>query len=144
MGLDRIFGISGSALNAQTTRLNTIASNLANAGSVANNEKDAFRAKRTVFQAVLDQQFKDTEGKSTPYNGGVRIASLVDDPSPIRKVYEPGSPVADKEGYIYTGNVNEMTEMVEMMAASRSYQNNVEVVNTARQLMMRTVDIIRS
>jgi flagellar basal-body rod protein FlgC len=111
---------------------------------VANNEKDAFRAKRTVFQAVLDQQFKDTEGKSTPYNGGVRIASLVDDPSPIRKVYEPGSPVADKEGYIYTGNVNEMTEMVEMMAASRSYQNNVEVVNTARQLMMRTVDIIRS
>lgn len=142
MGLDRVFGIAGSALNAQTTRLNTIASNLANASSVASNEKDAFRAKRTVFQAVLDDQMKGSQ--EAPYTGGVRITNLIDDPSPIRKVYEPGSPVADKDGYIYTGNVNEMTEMVEMMAASRSYQNNVEVVNTARQLLLRTVDVIRS
>ncbi len=140
MGIDRIFGVAGSALNAQTTRLNTVASNLANAGSVAGSEQDAFRAKRTVFKAVLESQ----QGKANPNVGGVAVSSLTDDPSPVRRVYEPGSPMADKEGYIYASNVNEMTEMVEMMAASRSYQNNVEVVNTARQLMMRTIDIIRS
>jgi flagellar basal-body rod protein FlgC len=141
MGLDRIFGVAGSALNAQTSRLNTIASNLANANSVASTEKDAFRAKRTVFKAVLEEQMG---GQAGPYSGGVKIESLTDDPSPVRRVYEPGSPMADKDGYIYASNVNEMTEMVEMMAASRSYQNNVEVVNTARQLMMRTIDIVRS
>jgi flagellar basal-body rod protein FlgC len=76
--------------------------------------------------------------------GGIKVEKLIDDPSPIRKISEPGNPVADKDGYIYLSNVNEMTEMVEMMAASRSYQNNVEVVNTTRQLMMRTVDMIKS
>jgi flagellar basal-body rod protein FlgC len=144
MGLDRIFGVAGSALNAQTSRLNTIASNLANANSVASSEQDAFRAKRTVFKAVLDEQIGSQGGQAGPYTGGVKIQSLTDDPSPVRRVYEPGSPMADKEGYVYASNVNEMTEMVEMMAASRSYQNNVEVVNTARQLMMRTLDIVRS
>lgn len=141
MSIDRIFGVAGSALNAQTTRLNTIASNLANAGSVAGSEKDAFRAKRAVFKTVLDEQ----RGlQAAPHAGGVKVDGLADDPSPVRRVYEPTSPLADKEGYVYSSNVNEMTEMVEMMAASRSYQNNVEVVNTARQLMMRTIDIIRS
>ena len=76
--------------------------------------------------------------------GGIKVEKLIDDPSPIRKMSEPGNPLADKDGYIYLSNVNEMTEMVEMMAASRSYQNNVEVVNTTRQLMMRTVDMIKS
>jgi len=76
--------------------------------------------------------------------GGIKVEKLIDDPSPIRKMSEPGNPVADKDGYIYLSNVNEMTEMVEMMAASRSYQNNVEVVNTTRQLMMRTIDIIKN
>ena len=140
MAIDRIFGVAGSALNAQTSRLNTIASNLANASSVAGSEKEAFRAKRTVFKAVLQEQ----QGQTNPNTGGVKVESLTDDPSPVRRVYEPTSPMADKEGYVYASNVNEMTEMVEMMAASRSYQNNVEVVNTARQLMMRTLDIVRS
>jgi flagellar basal-body rod protein FlgC len=76
--------------------------------------------------------------------GGIRVDKIIDDPAPIRKMSEPGNPLADKNGYIYLSNVNEMTEMVEMMAASRSYQNNVEVVNTTRQLMMRTVDMIKS
>ena len=140
MAIDRIFGVAGSALNAQTSRLNTIASNLANASSVAGSEKEAFRAKRTVFKAVLQEQ----QGQTNPNTGGVKVESLTDDPSPVRRVYEPTSPMADKEGYVHASNVNEMTEMVEMMAAARSYQNNVEVVNTARQLMMRTIDIIRS
>ena len=119
-----------------------MASNLANAGTGAGSEQDAFKAKRTVFKALVDQQLAG-QGKTNPNNGGVKVAMLTDDPKPVLRVYEPGNPMADKQGYVYGSNVNEMTEMVEMMAASRSYQNNVEVVNTARQLMMRTIDVLR-
>jgi flagellar basal-body rod protein FlgC len=141
MALDNIFGIAGSALNAQTTRMNATASNLANAGSVAGTEKDAFRGKRAVFKTILEMQ----QGKQpSDNNGGVKVTSLTDDPAPITRMSDPGNPAADKDGYVYLSNVNEMTEMVEMMAAARSYQNNVEVINTARQLMMRTLDIIKS
>jgi flagellar basal-body rod protein FlgC len=141
MALDRIFNIAGSALNAQTTRMNTTASNLANSGTVTGKENEAFRAKRTVFKTILEQQQKPHE---QGFAGGVRIEKITDDPSPIRKMSEPNNPMADKDGYVYLANVNEMTEMVEMMAASRSYQNNVEVVNTTRQLMMRTIDVIKN
>jgi flagellar basal-body rod protein FlgC len=141
MSLDRIFNIAGSAMNAQTTRMNTTASNLANAGTVTGKENEAFRAKRTVFKAILEQQQKPHENG---FAGGVRIEGIQDDPSPIRKMSEPGNPMADKDGYVYLANVNEMTEMVEMMAAARSYQNNVEVVNTTRQMLMRTIDIIKT
>jgi len=141
MALDSIFGIAGSALNAQTTRMNATASNLANAGSVAGTEKEAFRGKRAVFRTILDMQMGTKPADNT---GGVKIDSLIDDPAPITRMSDPGNPAADKDGYVYLSNVNEMTEMVEMMAAARSYQNNVEVINTARQLMMRTLDIIKS
>jgi flagellar basal-body rod protein FlgC len=139
MALEDIFGVAGSALNAQTTRMNTTASNLANAATVAGSEDGAFRAKRAVFKSILADQMGGGDS-----GGGIKVDKLIDDPSPIRKMSEPGNPLADKEGYIYLSNVNEMTEMVEMMAASRSYQNNVEVVNTTRQLMMRTIDIIKN
>ena len=139
MALEDIFSVAGSALNAQTTRMNTTASNLANAATVAGSEEGAFRAKRAVFKSILADQMGGGDS-----GGGIKVDKLIDDPSPIRKMSEPGNPLADKEGYIYLSNVNEMTEMVEMMAASRSYQNNVEVVNTTRQLMMRTVDMIKS
>ncbi len=141
MSFEKIFGIGGSALNAQTIRMNTIASNLANSGTVAGTDKDAFRAKRPVFKTVMEEQAVQ---RDLNYKGGVKVENLLDDPSPIRKVADPGNPVADKDGFVYLSNVNEMTEMVEMMAASRSYQNNVEVINTARQLMLRTLDITRS
>jgi flagellar basal-body rod protein FlgC len=141
MSLDRIFNIAGSAMNAQTTRMNTTASNLANAGTVTGKENEAFRAKRTVFKTILEQQQKPHENG---FAGGGRIEGIQDDPSPIRKMSEPGNPMADKDGYVYLANVNEMTEMVEMMAAARSYQNNVEVVNTTRQMLMRTIDIIKT
>jgi flagellar basal-body rod protein FlgC len=141
MSLDRIFNIAGSALNAQTTRMNTTASNLANAGTVSGNEGEAFRAKRAMFKTILQEQQKPHE---QGYAGGVRIEKLTDDPSPIRKMSDPSNPMADKDGYVYLANVNEMTEMVEMMAAARSYQNNVEVVNTTKQMMMRTIDIIKT
>ena len=141
MALDQIFGIAGSALNAQTVRMNTIASNLANAGTVAGSDQDAFRAKRTVFKAIMDQQGSPQDSS---YQGGVNVKEISNDPSPVRRLLDPGNPLADKDGYVYTSNVNEMGEMVDMMAASRSYQNNVEVINTARQLMMRTLEITKA
>ena len=76
--------------------------------------------------------------------GGVKVDGLMSDPAPIIKIQQPGHPLADKEGFIYQSNVNEMGEMIDMMAASRSYQNNIEVINTARQLMMRTIDSIKN
>ena len=141
MAIDKIFGIAGSALNAQSTRMNTIASNLANAGTVAGSEKEAFRAKRPVFKTVMEER---AQQRDLNFKGGVKVQQISLDPTPVRRVSDPSNPAADKDGYVYLSNVNEMTEMVEMMAASRSYQNNVEVVNTARQLMLRTLDITRS
>ncbi len=141
MALDNIFGIAGSALNAQTVRMNATASNLANAGTVAGSDKDAFRGKRVTFKAIMDAQTASVDQSNM---GGVKVAGISDDPKSISRMQDPGNPSADKDGYVYLSNVNEMSEMVEMMAAARSYQNNVEVVNTARQLMMRTLDIIKS
>lgn len=141
MALDNLFGIAGSALNAQSARMNTTASNLANAGTVSGSEKDAFRAKRVVFKTIMEQQISKGDLGN---QGGVWVSGINDDPKPISRMSAPENPSADKDGYVYLSNVNEMTEMVEMMAAARSYQNNVEVVNTARQLMLRTLDIIKS
>ena len=141
MALDNIFGIAGTALNAQLTRMNATASNLANAGTVAGTEKEAFRAKRAVFKALVDEQQTHA---GAPYVGGVKISHVADDSSPPVKVSDPKNPLADKDGYVYKSNVSEVTEMVEMMAAARSYQNNVEVINTARQLLSRTLEITKA
>ncbi len=140
MAMDNIFSIAGSALNAQTVRMNATASNLANASAVAGSEASAFRAKRVTFKTIMEQLPNSPEANK----GGVKVAGITDDPKPISRMSDPGNPAADKEGYVYLANVNEMTEMVEMMAAARSYQNNVEVVNTARQLTLRTLDIIKN
>ena len=141
MSMDNIFGIAGSALNAQLTRMNATASNLANAGTVSNSEKEAFRGKRPVFKALMDEEMTNA---GAPYVGGVKIDRMVDDASPPRRVSDPKNPLADENGYVYQSNVSEVTEMVEMMAAARSYQNNVEVINTAKQLMMRTLDVTKA
>ena len=141
MALEHMFGIAGTALNAQTVRMNASASNLSNAGTVSGTDKDAFRAKRTEFKTILAQQ---AGAANDGLSGGVKVSRITDDPKPVARMSDPGNPAADKDGYVYLSNVNEMTEMVEMMAASRSYQNNVEVINTARQLMARTLDIIKS
>ena len=139
--LKNIFSIAGTALSAQTIRMNTTASNLANAGSVSPTEAEAFRAKRPVFRALVDQADLNA-GFNTL--GGVKVKEVVDSTEPVRKVHDPGNPEANDEGFIFLSNVNEVTEMVEMVAASRSFQNNVEVVTTARQLMMRTLDITKA
>jgi flagellar basal-body rod protein FlgC len=141
MALEDIFNTAGSALNAQTTRMNTTASNLANAGTVAGSEEEAFRGKKPLFKALMNEHMTHAGAQ---FVGGVKVDRIVNDPTPVKKVWEPGNPLADKEGYVFHSNVNEMSEMVDMMAASRAYQNNVEVVNTARQLMSRTLDIIKS
>jgi len=141
MALDSILGIAGTALNAQMTRMNATASNLANAGTVSSTEKDAFRAKRPVFQALMDEQMTHS---GAAYVGGVKVAKIANDQAPPQRVSDPNNPLADKDGYVYKSNISEVTEMVEMMAAARSYQNNVEVINTARQLMMRTLDITKA
>jgi flagellar basal-body rod protein FlgC len=141
MSIDNIFGIGGTALNAQLVRMNNTASNLANAGTTAATEKEAYRGKRTVFKALMDEEMIHA---GAPYVGGVKVDKIVDDSKPIPRVYDPNNPLADRDGFVYQANVNEVTEMVDLMAASRSYQNNVEVVNTARELMMRTIDMIKA
>ncbi|MFD0668481.1 flagellar basal body rod protein FlgC [Ramlibacter sp. MAHUQ-53] len=141
MAFDTIIGAAGSALNAQLTRLNATASNLANAGTMAATEAEAFRAKRPVFKALVEEQMAQA---GSPYKGGVKIDRMVDDPAAPRMVYQPSNPLANKDGYVFQSNVSEVSEMVEMMAAARSYQNNVEVINTARQLMSRTLDITKA
>jgi len=141
MSLNNIFGIAGTALNAQMVRMNATASNMANSGTIASSEADAFKAKRPVFETLLNQQMT-TQGAQ--FVGGVRVSGMVDDNTPNQKLHDPGNPKADKDGFVYVSNVNEVTEMVDMMGAARSYQNNVEVVNTARQLMMRTLDITKA
>ena len=141
MSFENIFGVAGTALNAQITRMNATASNLANAGAVAGSEKEAFRAKRAVFKTLMEEQQTHA---GAAYVGGVKVDRIEDDKAPARRVSDPSNPLADKDGYVYKSNVSEVTEMVEMMAAARSYQNNVEVINTARQLMMRTLDITKA
>ena len=141
MGLHNIFGVASTALNAQLTRMNATASNLANASSVSSTEEGAFRGKRAVFKALVDDAMTHA---GAPYVGGVKVHQVVDDKAPVRRIADPTNPLADANGYVYQSNVSEVTEMVEMMAAGRSYQNNVEVINTARQLMMRTLDITRT
>lgn len=138
MALEQMFGIAGSALNAQTSRMNASAANLANAGVTAGSEKEAFRAKRVEFKTIMEKQAANGTA------GGVMVAKTTDDAKPLPRMSDPGNPKADKDGFVYLSNVSEMSEMVDMMAAARSYQNNVEVVNTARQLMMRTLDMIKS
>ena len=139
--LKNIFEIAGTALTAQTIRMNTTASNLANAGTVSSSEEAAYRAKRPVFRALVDQADLNA-GFNTL--GGVKVKAVVDSTEPVRKVHDPGNPEANDEGFVFLSNVNEVTEMVDMVASSRSFQNNVEVVTTARQLMMRTLEITKA
>lgn len=140
MSLFRVFGISGSALQAQSVRLNTTASNLANADSVAATPEAAYRAKHPVFQAIEPA----TAGTPSPAGNpgaAVRVAGVIESVDAPERRYQPGHPLADAEGYVYTPRVNVVDEMVNMISASRSYQNDVEVMKTARDLMLATLKI---
>lgn len=132
MSFYRIFDVAASSLTAQNVRLNTIASNMANMDSVAQDEARAYRAKQVVFSSMLDQvSYPDALQ-------GVKVQQIVDSNASVRKEYQPSHPLADGDGYIYYSNVNAVEEMANMISASRSYQNNLEVINTAKQMLLRT------
>ena len=131
MSLFAIFDIAGSAMSAQSVRLNTTASNLANSEVVSGSEQQAYRARQPVFATVLDHMNREV--------AGVRVIRIVEDSSPVHKEYAPDNPLADEEGYIYKPNVNVVEEMANMISASRAYQNSVEVLNTSKQLLLNTL-----
>lgn len=132
MSMLGIFDIAGSALAAQSQRLNVSASNMANSDSVTGPDGQPYKAKQVVFQVDA------APGQET---GGVKVAQIVDDPAPMRMVYEPGNPMADAKGYVQMPNVDVVSEMVNTISASRSYQANVEVLNTTKSLMMKTLTL---
>ncbi len=134
MSLLDILGISGSAVSAQSQRLNVVASNLANADSVAGPDGQSYKARQVVFQS---QQ----TGGADESRLGVRVSDVIEDQRPGKRLHDPGHPLADAEGYVTQSNVNVVEEMVNMISASRSYQNNIEVMNTTQQLLMKTLQL---
>jgi flagellar basal-body rod protein FlgC len=132
MSMFRIFDVSGSAISAQAQRLNTVASNLANADAVAGPDGQAYKARQVVFQTVP---------MGEPASAGVKVRTIVESDAPFRRVYNPHHPSADAQGYVTHSNVNPVEEMVHMIATARSYQNNVEVMNTAKTLLLKTLQM---
>lgn len=132
MSVFNVFSIAGSALTAQSARLNAVSSNLANADSLVGADGQPYRAKQVVFAATP----VGNEGGQ-----GVRVTQVVESAAPLRMVYEPNNPTANEQGYVAMPNVNVVEEMVNMISASRSYQNNAEMMNTAKQLLLKTLTI---
>lgn len=132
MSLSNIFNVAGSAMNAQSQRLNTVASNLANADSATSADGTPYKAKQVVFAATPVGENGAT---------GVNVAAVVEDQSPMKPVYDPKNPLADEKGYVTMPNVNVVEEMVNMISASRSYQSNVDMMNTAKTLLLKTLSL---
>ena len=132
MSMLNIFNVSGSAASAQSQRLNIVASNLANADTVAGPDGQAYKARQVTFQTTLLGQ----AGVA-----GVTVSNIGEDQTPGRRTHDPKHPSADAEGYVTYSNVNPVEEMVNMISASRSYQNNIEVMNTAKSLMLKTLQL---
>ncbi|WP_395399078.1 flagellar basal body rod protein FlgC [Pseudoduganella sp. UC29_106] len=126
MSFKDISQIAGSAMAAQTVRLNTVASNLANADSVAGSENETYRARKPVFAAVMN------EGPNADNGGRVQVLDVVESAEPLRKVYDPGNPLANADGMVFYPNVNQVAEMTDMMSASRAFETNVEVLGRIR------------
>ena len=133
MSLFNVFNVSGSAVSAQSQRLNVVASNLANADSVAGPDGQPYKARQVVFQT----QMVGAEQASA----GVRVAQVIEDNAAPRRVHNPEHPLADEQGYVTMSNVNPVEEMVNMISASRSYQTNVDVMNTAKNLLQKTLQL---
>ncbi|MBE7527166.1 MAG: flagellar basal body rod protein FlgC [Nitrosomonas sp.] len=132
MSLFSVFNVAGSAMAAQSQRLNVVASNLANADSATSSTGEAYRSRQVVFRTI-----DVTADKAK----GVKVAGVVHDPSPMRVVYDPKHPMADEKGYVTLPNVNAVDEMVNMMSASRSYQNSVDMMNVTKTLLQKTLSI---
>jgi len=136
----KVFDIAGSALSAQSVRLNTVASNLANADSVSGDPSTVYKARHPVFEAVR-ASLGSRMGPNQGSDAAVRVNGIVESDAPPTARYEPGNPLANEQGYIYAPNVNVVEEMVDMISASRAYQNNVEVMNTSKDLMLATLKL---
>jgi flagellar basal-body rod protein FlgC len=137
MSMFKVFDVAGSAMNAQTVRMNVTASNLANAGNVSGDPKDVYRARQPVF-ATFGDALASESGVS-----GVRLVGVVESDTPLQVQYRPDHPDADAEGNVYMSNVNSIEEMVNMMSASRSYQNNIEMISTTKDLLLQTLSLGR-
>nr|WP_300307272.1 flagellar basal body rod protein FlgC [Halomonas sp.] len=131
MSMFSIFDIAASGMSAQAQRMNVTASNLANADSVSGPDGQPYRARQVMFESRA----------SSNGVGGVMVSQVVEDPSPMRREYHPGHPLADDAGYVTMPNVDPVGEMVNMISASRSYQANVEIMNTSKQLMLKTLTL---
>lgn len=131
MSLFNIFRITGTALHAQTVRLNTTASNLANVDSVSSSTAETYRARHPVFATLFEE--------SDDAAAGVGILGVVESQAPLRQEYQPGHPLADENGYVFMPNVNPIDEMANMISASQAYQSNIEVVSASKQMLLRTL-----
>ena len=136
MSMMNIFTVSGSAASAQSQRLNVVASNLANADTVAGPDGQAYKARQVMFQTQMMGA-----NANDPTAAGVKVSTITEDQTAGRRVHDPKHPSADADGYVTYSNVNAVEEMVNMISASRSYQNNIEVMNTAKSLLLKTLQI---
>jgi flagellar basal-body rod protein FlgC len=132
MSMFSIFNVSGSAISSQAQRLNVVASNLANADAVAGPDGKGYKARQVVFETVP---------MGSPEAAGVKVSNVLESQEPLKRTYNPTHPSADTDGYVTQSNVNPVEEMVNMISASRSYQNNVEVMNTAKTLLLKTLQM---
>jgi flagellar basal-body rod protein FlgC len=139
MSMLNIFNVAGSAISAQSQRLNVVASNLANADTVAGPDGQAYKARQVTFQTQLMGTLGSPGAEGSA--AGVTVSTITEDQSAGRRVHDPKHPQADGDGYVTYSNVNAVEEMVNMISASRSYQNNVEVMNTAKSLLLKTLQM---
>ena len=133
--IENIFDVAGRSMSSQLVRLNTIASNLANAGNISGDEDTAYRAMKPIFETTYAANVKDSGISPT------EVAGIPQSERRPERVYMPNHPLADKDGFVYAAAVNVEEEFVEMLEAKRQYQNNIEVVTTLRALMMRTINM---
>ncbi len=149
MSVFRILDIAGTAMNAQSVRLNATASNLANAESVSSSVEQTYKARRPLFSAAMDEalQYQKNTGErgdpvtGEPYGIGVSLKGVIESDAPAIMEYNPNHPLADENGYIYRPNVNPVEEMADMISASRSYQTAVQVADSARQMLLQTLQL---
>ncbi len=139
MSLFNVFNVAGSALNAETIRLNTTASNLANAESVNGDSTKVYKARHPVFQSMMDAS--DPFSADASAATGVKVLGIVESNSPPLMRYQPDNPQANKDGYVFSSNVNSIEEMTNMISANRSFATNVEAINTARDLLLKTLSM---
>lgn len=134
MSLFNVFNITGTGMSAQSMRLNTTASNIANADSVSSSINETYRARHPVFAAAMQKAADGQDG-----NVGVQVLGIVESNKPLNIEYSPEHPMADKDGYIYKPNVNVIEEMTNMISASRSYQTNVQLAESAKNMLNKTL-----